>query len=125
MRWTWKPLDRLLGVAQVIAELNRQIALLQPALVESGVDTAAAGDTTPSVAGLRYLRTGNTGATSITQFDGGRPGQLVVLHFNDANTTLVHGTNLQLLGGVNFTGAVGQAKLFASFDGVVFREVPR
>lgn len=45
-------------------------------------------DTTPSVAYYENYKTSNTGATSVSQFDDGRPGQRIVVVINDANTTI-------------------------------------
>lgn len=63
--------------------------------------TYAAADTTPSVLGVGYLYIANAGAVTITQFDDGVEGQVIVLLFNDANTT-VDRTNCVLDGGANF-----------------------
>ena len=52
-------------------------------------------DTTPDVSGLRNWRTVNTGATSITNFDGGISGQPITVHVTDANTTFVQGATLK------------------------------
>ena len=63
---------------------------------------AVDGDTTPSVQGCAALVITNTGATSITDFDNATATQQVILIFQNANTTLVHG-NLILKGGINVT----------------------
>lgn len=53
-------------------------------------------DTTPSVAGRKFFRTNNTGATTITMFDDGTPGQEITIYFADANTAITDGGNLKL-----------------------------
>lgn len=47
-------------------------------------------DTTPSVFGGEYWKFDNSGATSITNFDNGLEGQIILVQF-DGNTTLVDG----------------------------------
>lgn len=64
----------------------------------------AAGDTTPSVAGVSYMVIANAGAVVITDFDDGVDGQEVTLEFADANTT-INRTHCFLAGGVNFVGS--------------------
>lgn len=61
------------------------------------------GDTTPSVAdrSTTYVFA-NTGATSVTGFDDGVNQQRLTIR-GDANTTLVHGSGLNLKGRVNYT----------------------
>jgi len=66
-------------------------------------------DTTPDVSAGNKFLTANTGATSITNFDLGHETQEIVIHFGDANTTLVNGATLNLQGAVNFTGATGNS----------------
>jgi len=55
-------------------------------------------DTTPSVALSNVFLVTNTVATTITDFDDGEEGQLLLLSFADANTTLTDGGNLLLEG---------------------------
>lgn len=50
--------------------------------------TLTDADATPSVATASILTTANTSATSITDFDGGVTGQVVLLICADANTTI-------------------------------------
>ena len=64
----------------------------------------SAGDTTPSVANISHLVIANAGATTITNLDDGVEGQVVVLKFSDANTTIDR-TNAYLAGGVNFVSS--------------------
>jgi hypothetical protein len=121
--WNWSVMG---GIPTA---MNTRMAKLAGALYEmtrkiEGVVTWNSGDTTPSVSAGRTFKTGNSGATSVTQFDDGRPGQSIIVVFKDANTTLVHGANLQLSGAVNFVGAVGNTRQFVTDDGVIFRQVP-
>ena len=70
------------------------------AAVKAGTYTA--GVTTPSVSGVSFLSITNSSPTSITNFTGGTEGQILVLWFADANTTVTR-SNAYLSGGVNFT----------------------
>ncbi len=66
------------------------------------------GDTTPSVRGGIYFLTANTSPTSITNFTNGTTGKTIKIHFNDANTSLIHNTDTMILEyNVDFAGAVG------------------
>lgn len=60
------------------------------------------GDTTPTVSKISYLTIANSSATTISNFDNGVNLQVIILHFEDANTTIDR-TNAALAGGVNFT----------------------
>lgn len=128
MRWTWLTLDRRIDLEQLIARLNQRMKFLENVLQFRGAGVASSfadGDTTPSVAEASVFTTANAAPTSITAFDDGVPAQRFHLIFGDANTTLVHGANLQLIGDANFVGAVGDVKHFVTEDGVVWREVPQ
>ncbi|KKK71804.1 hypothetical protein LCGC14_2910240, partial [marine sediment metagenome] len=100
MTWNWVTLPRTTTLEQLIQRLNRQMKLLEQetelvTAASGGVITFTDADATPSVQFTFIGITANTGATSITTFDGGQIGQSFVLRFGDANTTLVHGGNLQ------------------------------
>ncbi len=61
-------------------------------------------DTTPSVKGQRRtFRCSNSGATTITNFDDGVPGQYIKVYFTNANSTINHGGNFVLKGSANVT----------------------
>lgn len=122
--WNWGTLQ-----AFSLATLNQRMGALSGVIAEilrrqEGVAIWVDGDTTPSVSAAGAFRTANTGATSVTQFDNGRPGQMVVVVFEDGNTTLIDGANLVLDGGADFTGAAGDTRQFVSVDGTIFRQVP-
>jgi hypothetical protein len=68
--------------------------------VKTGVYTP--GDTTPSVSGVSFLNIANSGATSITNFTNAVEGQVLMLLFQDSNTTITR-NNAYLSGGTNFT----------------------
>lgn len=64
--------------------------------------TYTAGDTTPTVSGITYLSITNASPTTITNFTNAVDGQVIILLFNDSNTTVTR-NNAYLAGGVNFT----------------------
>lgn len=80
-----------------------------------------AGDTTPSVKHGGKVTTmviANSGATSITNFDDGFSGQVLVCRFNDSNTTITRGTNMKLAASTNFTSADRSILTLINDDGV-------
>ncbi len=104
-------------------ELSNVIQELQGHTTALG--TFADADTTPSVLGASVWKTANTGGTSITTFDDGEQGRRIVLVFGDGNTTLVHGSNLNMVSNANFTGNAGDTRIFATDDGTKWYETPQ
>ncbi|WP_430699073.1 terminase large subunit domain-containing protein [Mesorhizobium dulcispinae] len=92
----------------------------------TNLTTVTSGDATPSVASLidNILVTTNTGATSITTFDDGVNQQLLELHVADANTTLVNGATLALLGAQNTSPPNGAILVFRKIS-TVWTEIGR
>ena len=82
-------------------------------------------DTTPSIAGRNIFVEANTGATSITTFDDGQPGQIIHIRFTTANTTLVDGATLQLAGSANFVGSADDVITLWFGGDNIWREVSR
>lgn len=86
-------------------------------------------DTTPDVSDGNYFFANNSGATSITNFDLGSPGQMITIQFANANTTIVHdATKIRLAGGVNFNTITAEDTLTLIADTgvpVIWREVAR
>lgn len=58
-------------------------------------------DATPSVADGNCFNASNTGATTITQFDDGRNGQVLYVAATTANTTVAHNANITTTTGAN------------------------
>ena len=88
----------------------------------------SANDTTPSVAaaqGKSAFYTANTGATTITQFDGAVVGQVFRIVVNDANTTFQHNANLLLRGGIDYVGSAGDVLTFLQEGASYSREISR
>jgi hypothetical protein len=62
------------------------------------------GDATPDVGNGNSFKTANTGATTITMFDGGSDSQMINVIIKDANTTIdFTGTNLKGNAGADWT----------------------
>ncbi len=117
-------------IASLPSDLNKRLLDWANAITElqgfvSGLGTFADADTTPSILGSAVFLTANTGGTSITTFDDGEPGRSFDLIFGDGNTTLVHGTNLQMASNSNLTGTAGDTRRFSTEDGTVWSEVPQ
>lgn len=94
-------------------------------LATFGTATAADADTTPSVAGLRILKTANTGATTISDFDDAGTDQVLYVYC-DANTTVADDdTNIELDGDVNFVAGSGGGMLTVVSINGVWREQSR
>lgn len=56
---------------------------------EIGLQNFVDGDTTPSVLGGNFFRTtNNTGPTTVTNFEDGYNGQIIMVEVNDVNTTI-------------------------------------
>lgn len=128
--WSWQTLPNdTQWNGTTLLLLNKRMKQLEQHLkylgnLVAGVRVGRDGDATPSVSGIRVWVTGNTGATTVTQFTNGEPGQLLVVVAEDANTTVQHNANIVLASGADWTPTVGKTKLFESVDGVIFREVP-
>ncbi len=125
--WHWQSLVGDYTTGQLKAVLNQRMKQLEGEVQlivsrQLGVTTFTASDTTPSVGGGSVFKTNNSAATSITTWDNGRNGQLVIVVFGDAVTTLVQGATLKVSGDANFTGAAGDTKTFV-LDSTVWREV--
>lgn len=84
--------------------------------------TFADGDATPSVANGHVFACANTGATNITFFDDGMPGQVIHVRV-DANTTLVDSATLRLAG--NFAGASNRDMISLVMLGSAWHEISR
>ena len=81
---------------------------------------------TPSVANRLACRTNNDAPTSITSFSDGYASQELLIVGNDGgNTTIVHGTNIRLAGGVNFVLGTDDAIRLLCVDGTKWVEVSR
>lgn len=83
--------------------------------------TPATGTTTISVDRLKFIRTGNTSATTIASFTNGIDGQIIHVFVNDANTSFSNagGTNGIITGtGGTFAAANGATYTFIRFSNI-------
>jgi len=81
------------------------------------------GDTTPDISAGTFFNTANTGATSISDFDG-NTNCLISVKAGDDDTTIEHDpTKIFLLGGLDITLLTGDIKWFANDSGVWY-ELP-
>ena len=130
LQWSWVttvPTE----LSHLVSVLNKRMKALEGKIaaldrLQVGVGTFTDADTTPSVDGKRLWITANTtGATSVTTFDDGIAGQHITILFNDANTTLVHGSTLTLVSNSNFAAASGDTRFFTTDDGSTWYETPQ
>lgn len=118
-------------VVDSTANLEIAISQLDAAVASAGSITSISltntqriitdGDTTPSIldgAGNRcgLLRTNNSGATTITNFDDFVEQTTFSLYFNDNNTTIQSNPNILLQGDADFEGKL--------YDIITFRKLP-
>jgi hypothetical protein len=89
------------------------LGLATPIFFVSTVDL----DTTPSVKGWTWGRVGNTGSTTVTQFDDGHEGQKMSLMFSTGFTTVAHGTNIYTKTGANVTPSPNTTMSFSMIAG--------
>jgi hypothetical protein len=89
-----------------LASAANAFATLTTIPLKPRVGSYTNGDTTPTVSNVSYLTIANTAPTTITQLDDGVDGQLVILKFSDANSTITR-ANAYLAGGVNFVSTDG------------------
>lgn len=97
--------------------------------VDSGLiytwNTFPDGDATPSVDGGYAWKTGNTAPTIITNFDDpNASGETIKVLFQDGNTTIQHGANIDLQGDIDFTG-IADDILHFDYDGSKWIESER
>ena len=74
--------------------------------------------TTPNVSAGRNFKTANTGATLISDFEGGVDGQVIFIKIGDANTDFdFTSSGLQGNAGANWTTAVAGDSMTCVYDG--------
>lgn len=114
-----------IGVTSVTSGVTLDVAGTIKGGIANKKGTYTDGDTTPSVAGISYLRIANTVATTITDFDDAVEGQVIYLEFANSNTT-VNRSNAYLSGGTNFTGSANDMLvLFYSSSTTLWHEISR
>jgi hypothetical protein len=81
---------------------------------------------TPSVVWRKICKTNNGGATTVTSFaDGFASQELIIVGSDGGNTTVAHGANIRLAGGVNFTLGDNDTIHLVCVDGAKWVEVAR
>ena len=99
-----------MAVAPVPPPPEIVIVGIESSLVGNVVETAFTDrDTTPSVAAGMNFITANGGATSISDFDDGTPGRIIIIRFNDANTTVVNDASGTGAGPIFLSGGANKA----------------
>lgn len=78
---------------------------------------------TPSVRGLGQVKTNNGGATTITNFTLGYPGQTLIVVMGDGNTTIQNNANIITRSGADITPANGKTYSFISTAADVWRQL--
>lgn len=89
------------GYATKLGGIPAPVGVQSGAMYER-VDLTLTAGTTPSVAGARRVNLAYGAATTITQFAGGKKGQILELYAENGNVTLQHGL-LLLTGSANVT----------------------
>ena len=82
----------------------------------SNVITFTDADATPDVSVGEYFSCANTGATTITDFDGAYYGKEITVRL-DVNTTIQNNSNIATGTGADLTGSADNAYRFANFAG--------
>lgn len=97
--------------------LSSEPIRITPSTEQRQIATLPVDDTTPSVLGLKLLRTANSFVTLITNFDDGQIGQEIHVLVDDANTRLdFTASNLRGNNGVDWVVPEGES-FRATYDG--------
>jgi Right handed beta helix region len=84
-----------------------------------------AQSSSPAVWGGRVFATNNLSSTNITNFSGGRKGQVITITINDNNTTFIHGgSSVVLSGSTNWSPSINDT-LTLMYDGSKWTELYR
>jgi hypothetical protein len=88
----------------IIYENDINIIGFDSSSFDSGVDTFADLDTTPSVVGHKIWKT-NTSVVTITNFDDAYDGKELTIIFTNSNVTIQSNSNIKLENSLNFNGS--------------------
>lgn len=91
-------------------------------IVQGVIITFADGASAPSVARSSDFKTANTRPTTITNFSGGRDGQMITVLVTDARTTIEHNAAIKNRSGANINGAVNLTYSYKRFGGVWYQQ---
>jgi len=112
------------GTGLSVKQKQAASIVLKPLLLAEA--TAAADDTTPSVANINVLKIGaNTGGTTITQLDDAIAGQVVTIIITSATNSsqISNGGNFKL--SANFTPNADDTLTLYTSDGTTWHELSR
>jgi hypothetical protein len=90
---------------------SRWIEITRPSLPAT-TKTESSTTTTPNVAWISYLRLNYSSATTVTDFTGGRKGQILTVRHVTGNATIQHGSTIKLQGSTNFAGVFNATHQF-------------
>lgn len=102
-----KGLELYAGTITVTSNMTMELAEL---ILDVG--TVSVNDTTPKLTDYNIWKTANTGATTITNFDGGVEGNLYIIKAGDNNTTIADNADIVLSGQVDYEMATGDTITF-------------
>ncbi len=85
-------------------EFNHSDVVLDKRIYSTTVTTITGA--TPSAAASNFLRTNNSGSTTITNIADGISSQVVTIVFGDAHTTVQNNGNIELSGSADFVGTL-------------------
>lgn len=105
---------------RVIDEISIEAPVRQQVL-EKKFARNSKGDTTPSVLNTEKLAFVNAGATLVTKFDDGQPGQEITL-LGDNNTTIANNAVIKTNTGANKLLAPNKVYRFTNFGGIWYED---
>lgn len=94
-------------------------------VAEGNIRAMTSGAATPQVAGNTSYTLGQSGAFSVTNFTGARPGDKIWVATTDANTTFVSGSGITMKGGINYNAPNNTVLQFMALTGTTWIEVSR
>jgi len=104
---------------------SRWVEITRPSLPAT-TTTESSESATPNVVWISYLRLNNANPTTITDFIGGRKGQILTVRHLNNKTTIQHGTTIKLQGSTNFTGSANATQQFVYDEAaVIWLEISR
>ena len=114
------------GTGLSVKQKQANSIVLKPLLLAEA--TAAADDTTPSVANINVLKIpANTTGTTITQLDDAIAGQVVIIIGTSASNSsqISDGGNFKLVGSSAFTAGVDDSITLYTSNGTTWIELSR
>lgn len=91
---------------------------LTPLRLVGNWQTANPAGATPDVSGCNNVWMRQSGATNVTNFLNGKDGQVIFVRFTDANSTLIHGTNIWLKSLANWNAPANSGIILQLLSGL-------